>query len=92
MTDIVLKDIDPELRSRIERVARAEGWSVPEALSRLLDAGLRASEHLGRSFDDREQNVLAEAVAALEEVPDDPGFASIGRVAPGEPAPHQLFK
>ena len=91
MIDIVLKDIDPALRERIERVARAEGWSLPQALAKLLEAGLRSSEHKRSSFDDREQGVLAAAVAALQDVPDDPGFASIGRM-PAAEADRQLFE
>lgn len=91
MTDIVLKDIDPALRERIERVAREEGRGLPETLSRLLEAGLAAIEHRRSSFDDREQTVLAAAVAALQDVPDDPGFASIGRV-PAQAQAAQLFE
>lgn len=92
MIDIVLKDIDPALRERIERVARLENQSLPETLSRLLETGLSSAEHSLASLDDRESNVLADAVAALQQVPDDPGFASIGRV-PREDAPaHQRFE
>lgn len=91
MIDIVLKDIDPGLRARIERVAREDNRSLPDTLSRLLEAGLAAFEHRRSSFDDREQNVLADAVAAMQGVPDDPGFASIGRIAATE-QPAQLFK
>lgn len=91
MIDIVLKDIDPALRERIERVAREEGRGLPETLAYLLEAGLSAIEHRRSSFDDREQNVLAAAVAAMKDVPDDPGFASIGRV-PAAAQPPQLFE
>lgn len=83
MTDIVLKDIDPSLRERIERVARARGWSLPVALQHLLEQGLFALEG-GRgvrgAFDPNESGVLEAAIAAMQDVPDDPGFARIGRV------------
>lgn len=91
MIDIVLKDIDPALRERIERVAREEGRSLPDTLSRLLEAGLNSAEHRRSSFDDREQTVLADAVAAMQGVPDSPGFAAIGRVPVAE-QPAQLFE
>ena len=87
MTDIVLKDIDPALRARIEQVAQAHGWSLPDALQRLLEAGLEASEGGRQGFDGREQDILAEAIAAMEQVPNDPGFALIGRAGPADQPP-----
>lgn len=88
MTDIVLKDIDPALRARIEQVAQAHGWGLPDALQKLLEAGLEAIEG-GRLqvFDGREENILAQAIAAMEQVPNDPGFALIGRAGPADQAP-----
>lgn len=89
MTDIVLRDVDPALRARIEAVARRHGWDLPDALAQLLEAGLRASEAPGAApvqFAGRERDALAGAIAALEQVPDDPGFALIGRVDPAQPA------
>lgn len=88
MTDIVLKDIDPALRARIEQVAQVHGWSLPEALQKLLDAGLQAIEGGRRpTFDGREEGILAEAIEAMEQVPNDPGFALIGRAGPTDQAP-----
>lgn len=87
MTDIVLKDIDPALRARIEQVAQAHGWTLPDALQKLLEAGLEASEGGRQVFDGREQDILAQAIAAMEQVPNDPGFALIGRAGPTDQAP-----
>ncbi len=86
MTDIVLKDADPVLVDRIKRVADARGWTMPRALQYLLEQGLHVYEGDGAvRFDTSEADVLQAAIAALEQVPDDPGYAAIGRVAkPGE--------
>ena len=84
MTDIVLRDIDAVLADRIRRIADAHGWSLADALMRLLEQGLHACEgELGARLDQEERDVLQAAILALEGVPDDPGLALIGR-APGE--------
>ena len=86
MTDIVLRDIDPVLAERMRRIGEARGWSPVETLSRLLEYGLYQAEGDGRvRLDDRESTALESAIAAMEQVPNDPGFALIGRAA--EPAP-----
>lgn len=83
MTDIVLHDIDPVLLERIRRVANARSWSLQECLMHLLEHGLFACEsRLAARFDDSDARALQEAIAALEGVPSDPGFALIGRVEP----------
>ena len=90
MTDIVLRDIDPRLRQRIQQVADARGWDLPHTLSHLLELGLETADvECAPAFDGREADILAGAIAALEQVPDDPGFALIGRAPPGaaEPPP-----
>jgi hypothetical protein len=85
MTDIVLQDIDPVLADRIRVLAQARGWSMHETLLRLIEQGLHHCEDAGGgSFDSRETDVLKDAIAALEQVPDDAGFALIGRI--GTPA------
>lgn len=81
MTDIVLKDADPVLVDRIKRVADARGWPLPRAMSYLLEQGLHVYEGDGSvRLDNREADALAAAIAALEGVPDDKGYAMIGRV------------
>lgn len=80
MTDIVLKDIDPVLSERIREVGQTRGWDLPETLQWLLEQGLYASEQgTAVSLDDRESGALQAAILALEQVPDDSGFALIGR-------------
>ena len=82
MTDIILRDIDAILAERIRRIADAHGWSPADALLRLLEQGLHACEgDLAARLDLAEREVLQSAILALEGVPDDPGFALIGRVA-----------
>ena len=82
MTDIVLKDADPVLFDRIRRVADARGWTLPRALQYLLEQGLHVYEGDGSvRLDNSEADALQAAIAALEQVPDDPGYAAIGRAA-----------
>lgn len=82
LNDIVLKDIDPGLQRRIERLASQHGWSLPEALGQLLQAGLRTLEAHGAHvpLSGGESELLVRAIAALERLPNDPGFALIGRI------------
>lgn len=83
MSEIVLRDIDPILSERIRRVAEGYGWSVQDALMHLLEHGLFVCEgEMAGRFDDSDASALQAAIAALEEVPDDPGFSLIGRAAP----------
>lgn len=83
MSDIVLHDIDPLLADRIRRIGEKHGWSLPDTLLRLLEHGLRSHEGRGTPrLDDDEAGALALAIAALEQVPDDAGFALIGRTTP----------
>lgn len=82
MTDIVLKDADPVLVDRIKRVADARGWTLPRALQSLLEQGLHVYEGDGSvRLDNSEADALQAAIAAMEQVPDDPGYAAIGRAA-----------
>lgn len=81
MTEIVLRDIDPVLADRIRRVADARRWTLPQALTHLLEQGLYAVEaDINVRFSDTDSDILRAAIAALEEVPSDPGFSLIGRV------------
>ncbi|WP_407353680.1 hypothetical protein [Luteimonas sp. R10] len=88
MTEIVLKDIDEVLVDRIRRVAERHGWEVERALLHLLEQGLNLYEGDGAiGFDNTESEALQAALEALKSVPDDPGYALIGRAGrqPGEP-------
>lgn len=85
MTEIVLRDLDPGLLERINIYADAQGWGQARTLRFLLEQGLRASIGDERStFDPAEDGVLAAAIGALEQIPDDT-FALIGR-DPAQPA------
>jgi hypothetical protein len=81
MTEIVLRDIDPVLADRIRRIADARRWDLPRTLQHLLEQGLYAVEaDMNVRFSDTDSDALREAIAALEGVPNDPGFSLIGRV------------
>lgn len=83
MTDIVLRDIDPGLADRIRRISEMRGWSLPETLLQLLEHGLHACDGRGApSLDPREAGALEAAIIAMEQVPNDDGFALIGRATP----------
>src|SRR3546814_15254357 len=87
MTEIVLHDIDQVLVDRIKRVAGTRGWTVPRTLLPLLEQGLHVYEGDGSvHFDNSENDVLEAALAALQDLPDDGGFAMIGKF-PGADEP-----
>lgn len=80
MTHTVLLDISQVLLERIHRVAAALGWGQQEAMVHLLEHGLFACESdLAARFDASDAQILEAAIAALQEIPDDPGFSLIGR-------------
>ncbi len=86
MGDIVLKDIDPVLTERIRNASQARGWGVPETLQWLLEKGLDVYEQgQGVSLDENQSGALKAAIAALEGIPDDPGYALIGRASATKP-------
>ncbi|MGH8085983.1 MAG: hypothetical protein ACREPV_12005 [Lysobacter sp.] len=81
MTESIVLNIDPLLLVRIRRMATAKGWSEQQALAHLLEHGLFACEaELAARFDDSDADALQAAIAALEQIQDDPGFANIGRI------------
>lgn len=81
MTDLVLRDLAPDLTGRIRKLAELQGRSMHEVVAEVLDAGVHACEvQLRKQLDLEEQAALKEAIAALEQVPDDAGFGLIGRL------------
>ena len=81
MTDIILRDIDAVLADRLRLLAEQRGWEMHETLLTVIEQGLYACESgLLVHFDDRESTALQQAIAALEQVPDDAGFGLIGQV------------
>ena len=88
MTDLVLRDIDPLLAERIKRLGEARGWAVHDTLLRVLEQGLNACEGHGPvHLEANEAGALEAAIAAMEQVPSDPGFALIGRAGAPPPPP-----
>lgn len=85
MTDLVLRDIDPALAERIRKVAQTNGWNVHETILHLIERGLYASEGGALRFDGSESDVMQSVIAALETVPNDPGFSLIGRIGDTPP-------
>lgn len=90
MPDLILRDVEPALLERVKRLADARDCSLEDALLALLNRGLACSNDAGGGFDDSDARVLQEAIAALENVPSDPGFALIGRMAPHSPVPAEV--
>lgn len=82
MPDLILRDIPPALVARVRLVADARGTSLEEAMLELLDRGLACGDDRRGRLDDGDARALQEAIAALESVPSDPGFALIGRAVP----------
>lgn len=84
MTDIVLRDIDAVLADRLRLLSERRGWTMHDTLFQVIEHGLCECEAAALSrFDDREAIALQQAIAALEQVPDDAGFARIGRADAG---------
>ena len=95
MTELTIRDIGPLLMERIKRVADAHGWSQQHALMHMLETGLFECEaELASKLTDSDSMALQAAIAALEGIPNDPGFARIGRAeAPAStPQPDQSIR
>lgn len=74
MVDLLLRDLDPLLNERIRRVAVARGWTREYTCVVLLEQGLFTSELEVRSgFHSPEVDALADAIAALQALPDAQG-------------------
>lgn len=86
MTDLIMRDAEPALVERVQRWADRRGWSLHDALVFLVDRGLASTAEPDGSLAAFDARVLEEAIIALENVPNDPGFALIGRAAPPPPA------
>lgn len=80
MSETLQIQLDAVLLERVRRIARARGWNEAVAVHHLIEHGLFAMEPRGEpSLDDADANILQSAIAALEGIPDDPGFSLIGR-------------
>ena len=81
MTDLVLRDIAPDLDGRIRKLAELQGRSMHEVMDEVLESGVHACEvKLRKQLDLEEEAALKQAIAALEQVPDDSGFGLIGKL------------
>lgn len=88
VTDIILHNLDPVLSDRLRRVAEMRGWSLQRTALHLIETGLFAVEaELAGRFEDHDARALQEAIAAMEGIPSDPGFAMIGRADPQDAPP-----
>ena len=84
MTGMTLEGMDPVLAGRLQRLAQARGWSEAQALQHAIERGLLALEAEGAAtLESAEAEVLKEAIAALEQIPNS-AFAAIGKPPPGE--------
>jgi hypothetical protein len=92
MTDLVLRDIDPVLAERIRKVAHTNGWDMHETILHLIERGLYASEGGALRFDGTESDVMQSVIAALETVPNDPGFSLIGRIGKVPPTAEDVLE
>jgi len=85
MSETLQIQLDAVLLERVRRVAQARGWSEAVAIRHLIEHGLFAVEPRGEPrLDDLDANILQSAIAALEGIPDDPGFSLIGRASDGQ--------
>lgn len=88
MSETVLLDIEIVLLERVRRLAATKGWGQQEAMIHLLEHGLFACEvEVAARLDDTDAVALQAAIAALEQIDDDPGFALIGRTEPSADNP-----
>jgi len=75
MADLLLRDLDPLLDERIRRVAVARGWTREYTCVVLLEQGLFSSElEVRHGFQNPEVDALADAIAALQALPDAKSF------------------
>lgn len=81
--ELIVRDVDAELQRRIERYARMKDWDMASVLPLALRTGMQVLElREQRNLASGEDAVLADAIKALEQVPNDPGFGMIGREIP----------
>ena len=82
---LALDSLDPVLAGRLQRLAQVRGWSPQQTLVQALERGLLALEgETSASLEADEADVLKEAIAALEQIPDS-AFAAIGKAPPPPP-------
>lgn len=84
MPDFLVRDIEPQVADRIKRIARERGWPINDVILRLIKEALGMAEpeapvpgdiaRLAGTFENDESKALAEAMRALEQLPDDTSY------------------
>jgi hypothetical protein len=81
MPDFLVRDIEPHVADRIKRIARERGWPINDVILHLLKQSLGLVQvdqplpgdiaRLAGTFEDEESRALAEAMQAMQQLPDD---------------------
>ncbi|MEJ5209752.1 hypothetical protein [Denitratimonas sp. CY0512] len=81
MPDFLVRDIEPQVADRIKRIARERGWPINDVILRLIKEALGMVQpdapvpgdiaRLAGTFEDDESRALAEAMKAMQSLPDD---------------------
>lgn len=81
MPDFLVRDIEPQIADRIKRIARERGWPINDVILRLIKEALGMVQpdmpvpgdiaRLAGTFEDDESRALAEAMSALQQLPND---------------------
>lgn len=81
MPDFLVRDIEPQVADRIKRIARERRWPINDVILHLIKQALGMAKpeaplpgditRLGGNVSADENQVLAEAMKALEQLPDD---------------------
>ena len=84
MPDFLVRDIEPQVADRIKRIARERGWPINDVILRLIKEALGMAEpeaplpgdiaRLAGTFEDEESKALAEAMRAMQQLPDDASY------------------
>jgi predicted NAD/FAD-dependent oxidoreductase len=95
MADFLLRDIDERVAERIKEMARQKGWPLNDVILHLIKQALGIIEpepapepgdiaRLTGSWNDDESRAFAEAMAALNSLPDDaPSYMADAKKKPG---------
>ncbi len=81
MPDFLVRDIEPQVADRIKRIARERGWPINDVILRLIKEALGMVQpevpvpgdiaRLSGTLEDDESRALAEAMRAMQQLPDD---------------------
>ncbi len=81
MPDFLVRDIEPQVADRIKRIARERGWPINDVILRLIKEALGMEQpevpvpgdiaRLTGTLEDDESRALAEAMRAMQQLPDD---------------------